>query len=241
MRLVICDDHLLLVEAMAIALAGLGHDVVARGTTPEEAVGLTREHRPDICLLDVNFPGGSSLEVIARTREAGPGTKVVMMSAWTDHETVTRAVQEGASGFVSKQQPMAEIAHALERAHRGEVVVDPALLRPGARTEPERNDPLWQLRFLTDREWETMRCIMDGLTTAEMAVELGVRGSTARTHVQNLLTKLGVHSRLQAAALMTAHASAESWPAHLRHRISRPTPPHAVAEAAAAGGVGGPP
>ena len=103
------------------------------------------------------------------------------------------------------------------------------------------HDPLWQLRFLTDREWEIMRCIMDGLTTAEMAVELGVRGSTARTHVQNLLTKLGVHSRLQAAALMTAHASAENWPAHLRHRISRPTPPHAVAEAAAAGGVGGPP
>ena len=241
MRLVICDDHLLLVEAMVVALAALGHEVVARGTTPEEAVRLTREHHPDVCLLDVNFPTGSSLQFIARVREAGAATRVVMMSAWTDHDTVARALEEGASGFVGKQQPMSEIAQALERVHRGEVVMDPALLRPGARSEPEREDPLWQLRFLTDREWETMRCIMDGLTTAEMAVELGVRGSTARTHVQNLLTKLGVHSRLQAAALMTAHASAESWPAHLRHRISRPAPPHAVAGAAAAGGVGGPP
>jgi two-component system nitrate/nitrite response regulator NarL len=72
------------------------------------------------------------------------------------------------------------------------------------------------LKFLTEREWDVMRCIMDGLSTDQMADHLGVRRSTARTHVQNLLTKLGVHSRLQVAALMTAHASPETWPAHLR-------------------------
>ncbi len=61
-----------------------------------------------------------------------------------------------------------------------------------------------------------MRCIMDGQTTEQMAETLGVQRSTARTHVQNLLTKLGVHSRLQAAALMAAHASEETWPVHMR-------------------------
>ena len=235
MRIVVCDDHVLLTEAMVIAFADHGHDVVATGTAPHQAVELAREHRPDVCLLDVNFPDGSSLDVIDDTRSTG--TRVVMMSAWTEHDTVLRALDAGAAGYVSKRQPMAEIVAALERAHAGEVGVDPALLRAG-RTDADSDDPLWQLRFLTDREWEVMRCIMDGLTTAEMAHHLGVRGSTARTHVQNLLTKLGVHSRLKAAALMTSHASSESWPPHLRRAGTSPTPPPVVVDAAAAGGVG---
>src|ERR1019366_3816095 len=70
----------------------------------------------------------------------------------------------------------------------------------------------------THREWEVLRCIMDGLSTQQMADRLGVQRGTVRTHVQNLLTKLSVHSRLQAAAMMTAHASEETWPAHLRCR-----------------------
>jgi two-component system nitrate/nitrite response regulator NarL len=236
MRIVICDDHVLLTEAMAITFADHGHEVVATGTSPGEAEQLGRDHRPDVCLLDVNFPGGSSLDVISRVRATG--TRVVMMSAWTEQDTVVRALGEGAAGYVSKRQPITEIVAALERAHAGEVGVDPALLRATGRAEADGGDPLWQLRFLTDREWEVMRCIMDGLTTAEMAARLGVRRSTARTHVQNLLTKLGVHSRLKAAALMTTHASSESWPAHLRQPVTPPAPPPGVGDAAAAGGVG---
>lgn len=242
MKIVICDDHLLLMEAMSMAFAARGHEVVGSGTLPEHAVELAREHRPDVCLLDVNFPGGSSLDFIGRIREAGGTTQVVVMSAWTEHDTVARAVEEGASGYVSKRQPMTEVVAALELAHAGEVGVDPALLRPGDRFESDRDDPLWQLRFLTTREWEILRCIMDGLSTTDMAHQLGVRRSTARTHVQNLLTKLGVHSRLKAAALMTAHASTESWPPHLRHGMTRPTPLlSVVVDTAPAGGVGASP
>ena len=239
MRIVICDDHVLLTEAMVIAFADHGHEVVATGTTPGQVVELAREHRPDVCPLDVNFPDGTSLEVVAHARATG--ARVVMMSAWTEHDTVVRALEAGAAGFVSKRQPMTEIVAAIERAHAGEVGVDPSLLRAAGRAEADSHGPLWQLRFLTDREWEIMRCIMDGLTTAEMAHQLGVRRSTARTHVQNLLTKLGVHSRLKAAALMTTHASSESWPTHLRQAATRPAPPAGVGDAAAAGGVGAAP
>lgn len=216
MKMVICDDHLLLLEALGLALTAKGHEVVALAETPEQAIEAVALHRPDVCLLDVNFPSGTSVGAIHRIRESSPDTKVVMLSAAADHAIVGRAIAEGASGYVGKEKPIVEIVEMLDRAARGQMAVEPSLLQRALRPQKSTDDPLWSLQFLTDREWQVMRCIMDGQTTEEMATTLGVQRSTARTHVQNLLTKLGVHSRLQAAALMSAHGSQESWPAHLR-------------------------
>jgi two-component system nitrate/nitrite response regulator NarL len=216
MRLVVCDDHRLLLEALGLALGERGHDVVALVCSPGDAVEAAAEHRPDVVLLDVNFPDGSSLTAIRRIRDASPESKVVMLSAESDHAVVGRAIAEGASGYVGKEKPISEIVDMLSQAANGHVAVDPALLQQALRPQKPSDDPLWALQFLTDREWEVMRCIMDGQTTEQMAETLGVQRSTARTHVQNLLTKLGVHSRLQAAALMAAHASEETWPVHMR-------------------------
>ncbi|HET8766615.1 response regulator transcription factor [Phycicoccus sp. M110.8] len=216
MRIVVCDDHLLLLEALGLALGARGHEVLALAESPDEAVEAVAEHHPDVCLLDVNFPGGTSLTAIHRIRELSPSTKVVMLSAEADHAIVGRAIAEGASGYVGKEKPIVEIVEMLDRAVRGQLAVEPSLLQRALRPQKSSDDPLWALQFLTDREWQVMRCIMDGQTTEEMAASLGVQRSTARTHVQNLLTKLGVHSRLQAAALLSAHGSQETWPAHLR-------------------------
>jgi two-component system, NarL family, nitrate/nitrite response regulator NarL len=216
MRIVVCDDHLLLLEALGLALGARGHDVVALADTPEAAVAAVAEHSPDVCLLDVNFPGGTSIAAIHEIRDLSPATKVVMLSGEADHAVVGQAIAEGASGYVGKEKPIVEIVEMLDRAVRGQLVVEPSLLQRALRPRKSSEDPLWALQFLTDREWQVMRCIMDGQTTEEMAESLGVQRSTARTHVQNLLTKLGVHSRLQAAALMSANASHEVWPAHLR-------------------------
>ena len=216
MKIVVCDDHLLLLEALGLALGAHGHEVAALASTPEEGVLAVVEHRPDVCLLDVNFPGGTSIATIHEIRERSPETKVVMLSAEADHAIVGRAIAEGASGYVGKEKPILEIVEMLDRAVRGQLAVEPSLLQRALRPQKSSEDPLWALQFLTDREWQVMRCIMDGHTTEEMATSLGVQRSTARTHVQNLLTKLGVHSRLQAAALISAHGSAETWPAHLR-------------------------
>ena len=216
MRIVVCDDHLLLLEALGLALGARGHEVLALAESPDEAVEAVAEHHPDVCLLDVNFPGGTSLTAIHRIRELSPSTKVVMLSAEADHAIVGRAIAEGASGYVGKEKPIVEIVEMLDRAVRGQLAVEPSLLQRALRPQKSSDDPLWALPFLTDREWQVMRCIMDGQTTEEMATSLGVQRSTARTHVQNLLTKLGVHSRLQAAALISAHGSQETWPVHLR-------------------------
>jgi two-component system nitrate/nitrite response regulator NarL len=216
MRLLVCDDHRVLLDALSMAFSFRGHTVVATAIDPDEAVEAARKHQPDVCLLDVNFPNDNGLKSIARIHEVSPGTKVVMFSGSTSRSLVADAIAEGAQGFIGKDKPVGEILDALAMAHQGHLAVDLDMLQQVLRPEADSDGLLWMLKFLTEREWEVMRFIMNGLSTDQMAERLRVQPSTARTHVQNLLTKLGVHSRLQAAALMTAHASPEIWPVHLR-------------------------
>jgi two-component system nitrate/nitrite response regulator NarL len=189
--------------------------VVVTAIDPDEAVEAAREHQPDACLLDVHFPWAKSLKAIGRIRAVSPNTKVVVLSGSTSSGLVAEAIAQGAHGFVGKEKPIGAIIEALEKAQQGHLAVDPQVLR-NLRPPVRRDDPLWALKFLTEREWEVMRCIMEGLSTEQMANQFGVQRSTARTHVQNLLTKLGVHSRLQVAALISSHVSAETWPVHMR-------------------------
>jgi len=218
MRLMVCDDHKLLLDALSMALADNGHTVVATAIDPDEAVEAAGKYQPDACLLDVNFPQANGLTAIRRIHDVSADTKVVILSGSLNRGVVVDALAQGAQGFVGKEKPIGAIIEALELAHRGHLAVDPLMLQDALRPRAQNDDPLWVLKFVTEREWEVLRCIMDGLSTEQMADHLGVHRSTARTHVQNLLTKLGVHSRLQAAALMTAHASAETWPVHMRSR-----------------------
>jgi two-component system nitrate/nitrite response regulator NarL len=205
-----------LLDSLSLALTDKGHTVVATAVDPDEAVEAAREHQPDVCLLDVSFPHGNGLNAIGRIHAVSPNTKVVMLSGAISSELVAAAIAEGAQGFVGKEKPVSAIIEALELAQQGHLAVDLVLLQEALRPQAQYEDPLRVLKFLTDREWEALRCIMDGLSTEQIADQLGVQQSTARTHVQNLLVKLGVHSRLQAAALMTAHASVDTWPAHIR-------------------------
>ena len=216
MRLLVCDDHRLLLEALSMALADKGHLVVATALDPDQAVEAAREHQPDVCLLDVNFPSGNGLSAIRRIHDVSANTKVVILSGTANAGLVADAIAQGAQGFVGKEKPIGVVIEAVQLASQGYLAVDPLLLQAALRPRVHSDDRLWVLKFLTEREWQVMRCLIDGLSTQEIANRLCVQRSTARTHVQNLLIKLGVHSRLQAAALLTAHASEVSWPVQMR-------------------------
>lgn len=216
MRLLICDDHRLFIDALAMALADSGQTVVATALDPDEAVAAAREHHPDACLLDLYFPNGSGLDAIARIHDVSPDTKVVILSGAIRTGLVRDAIDLGAQGFVCKTEPVRVIVEALEWALQGQLAVDPVVLRQLFSPGGDDLDPLRGLKLLTEREWEVLGCIMDGLSTEQMADRFDVKPNTARTHVHNMFTKLGVHTRRQAAALMTANASAGSWPAHPR-------------------------
>ena len=215
MNLVLCDDHLLLLEALQPALELRGHRVLAAVTTPEEAVAAVIEHHPDILLADVYFPDGSSgLRIAAEVAEAAPDTRVVFLSGGSDPEMVRAGVDAGAVGFTRKGRDLGGILRVLDRVMAGETVIDPDLLRAavGRHHEPEEHNIRWLAGFLTGREREVLDHIVAGDNTAQMAEAMGIARTTARTHVQSVLTKLGVHSRLQAATAMYAASRPESPP-----------------------------
>ena len=204
MNLVLCDDHLILLDALGPALQSHGHRVLAAVMTPEEAVTSVGEHRPDILLIDAYFPADSGLRVVTQVAQMSPQTRVVFLSGASDPELVRAAVDAGAVGFIRKGRDLDSILRTLDRVMAGETVIDPDLLRAvvGRRREPDEHNVRWLARFLTDREKEVLSHIVAGENTEEMARAMGIARSTARTHVQNVLAKLGVHSRLQAAAAM---------------------------------------
>ena len=129
MRLLVCDDHRLLLEALSMALTDNGHTVVATAIDPDEAVEAARKHQPDACLLDVNFPHANGLSAIGRIHEVSPDTKVVMLSGSISRSLVADAIAEGAQGFVGKEKPVGVIIEALEMAHQGHLAVDLHLLQ----------------------------------------------------------------------------------------------------------------
>jgi two-component system nitrate/nitrite response regulator NarL len=204
MRIVLCDDHSLLLDALRPSLVAHGHDVVAAVVSPDDAVDEVKRSQPDLVILDVMFPGDGGLRVVSAILEASPDTKVIFLSAVTQPELVAEALESGAVGFARKDRGLEGILRTIERVTDGEVVIDPDLLRAVAshRRNGEGTGVRWLTRFLTPREREVLARIVAGETTDQMAKAMGVARSTARTHVQSVLQKLGVHSRLQAATIV---------------------------------------
>lgn len=208
MRLVLCDDHRLLIEAFATALRSHGHEVVALATTPEDGHRAVGAHDPQVCVLDLSFPGGSGLDAACKIAADYPACKVLVLSARSEPDLIMAALAAGAAGFVLKQDGLDGILRALDRVAADEVAVDARLLRASAKA-PQRPAQAFRLRFLTPREREALLRIVQGESTKEIARAMRVSQSTARTHVQNVLTKLGVRSRLQAAAVVTREGLAD--------------------------------
>lgn len=192
MRVLVCDDNRLLLDAMTIALTDRGHTVVATALDPDGAVAAAREHQPDVCLLAMSSPRNQGFSAIARIHAVSPDTQVVVMwSGSNGGGLVTDAIGRGAQGFVGKENTIGVIIEALELANEGSLTVDPLVLRDVFRPRAEHDDPLLPLTIFTECESEALRCLVDGLSTEQMADLLGVRPSTARALVQKLAHRDG--------------------------------------------------
>jgi DNA-binding NarL/FixJ family response regulator len=200
--LVLADDHVVFVDAMSAALERHGFTVRAVAFTAGELLKAVRRIQPSVCLMDRHFTDADGVDVVARLRVASPTTKVALLSADRDPEGVARAFAAGAAAYLHKSRTLAALTNAIGRILRDEVVTDlpAAIPRPASWIDARR-----LAGHLTEREWDCLALLVDGLDTAAMAARLGVSGATVRTHVQALLTKLGVHSRLEAASFAVRH------------------------------------
>lgn len=202
-RVVIADDHRSYGEALQIALDSESDlTVIEVVTDGESAVEAAHEQQPDVLLMDVQMPGVDGLEATRRIHRDTSATKVILLSGHDDDVVLARAVEAGARGFLTKTQAVAELAEAIRRAHRGEplhAVSEVELSLAKFRMQRRSDGELAQrVERLTPRELEILQRVAAGEASADIAIELGMSRHTLRTHIQNVLTKLGVHSKTDA-------------------------------------------
>ncbi|HEY7145792.1 MAG TPA: response regulator transcription factor [Streptosporangiaceae bacterium] len=209
--LVLGEDHLVFLDALSTALAQHGYVIRAVAGSRAEMVASVRRERPDACLVDRAPPTDEEAgEIIGRVRAQCCDTAVLVLGADLGAPAVTRALDAGARGYVHQSRGLAAVVSALARIGRGETVVDvPAA--PPARRQAPADAGLRLAAQLTSRERECLLMLLEGLDTTAMVQRLGVSRTTVRTHLQSVLTKLGVHSRLEAVSFAVRHRLPDLW------------------------------
>jgi two-component system nitrate/nitrite response regulator NarL len=194
MDILICDDHRIFGDALTMVLTARSWRVVGVASDPAHAVEVVSRTNVDTCLMDLNFPEGTTgLQGIASIRATSPDTRVVVLTASNDPVLIMQAVQSGADAIVFKDDELDHIVEVVERTHASH----------GSPSRFARSSSAPQTigtNSLTEREREVLQGLVDGKRGKELARHLGVAYSTVRSHVQNVLMKLGVHSQLEAVS-----------------------------------------
>ena len=202
MRILVCDYWVIFAEAVADLLTARGKQVVAVVHNLDDAAAVLRTAPVDVFLLDVVFGKDRQLGRLAELRELAPATSVVLLSGHVDAELVCAARAARVHAIGDKRLPVPEIIRLLDQVHAGNHPVlgaEPAVpMIPRPRTGPA-NDAHRLAAFLTPRERQVLSGLVRGGDTKNLARSLGITSTTARCHIQSLLTKMGAHSRLEVA------------------------------------------
>ena len=194
MRILIVDDHPVVRAGLTGMLAAEGDlEVVAEAGDGAEAVRLAAELRPEVVLMDLRMAGLDGVEATARITAETPGVRVLILTTYDTDADIVRAVEAGASGYLLKDTPRAELAAAVRRAAAGETVLAP---RVAAKLVDRMRAPA--VAPLTPRETEVLALVARGLANAEIGRELFISEATVKTHLVRAFGKLGVDDRTAA-------------------------------------------
>jgi DNA-binding NarL/FixJ family response regulator len=207
-RVAISDDHPVVRQGLRSFLEAQGFEVVGEAADGDEAVRLVERTQPDVLLTDVVMPGVDGIEAIRRLRAAGSSVGILVLTSFSGAEQVIPAIQAGADGYMLKDAGPAALDGAIRAVHRGEPLLAPEAAAvvmakvadaadPAAATAAGSVHP--DLERLTAREREVLAGLGRGLSNRQLAAELYVSEKTVKTHVSNVLAKLRLGDRTQAA------------------------------------------
>src|SRR6476646_9571221 len=211
-RVLIVDDHSVVRMGLRVFF-DLQDDITVVGEAADgsEGVAMARRLEPDVVLMDLLMPTMDGVTAIGRIKAERPETEIVTMTSFIEEEQVTAALEAGASGYVLKDAEAEEVAAAVRAAYAGEVHLDPAVARLLAQRMRSRKSGEGEpVEPLTDREKDVVRLLGQGMSNKEIGSALFITERTARTYVSNILGKLGLASRTQAALWAVEHKLAES-------------------------------
>jgi len=204
-RVLLVDDHAVVRRGLRGFLELLkDFDVVGEAENGRDGVAAADRLVPDVILMDLLMPEMGGLEAIGLIKQAHPEIEIVAVTSFIEEEKVTSALEAGASGYLLKDAEAEEVAQAIRAAFNGEVHLDPAVSRLLAQRMRQRKEAE-PVEPLTGREKEVLSQLAKGASNKEIAYELGITERTARTHVSNILGKLGLASRTQAALYAVEH------------------------------------
>lgn len=196
-RLIIVDDHPIVRDGLrGIFAADAGFEVVGEAADGPEALAVALRTDPDVVLLDLRMPKMSGVEVIRRLREQTPGIHVLVLTTFDDDADVLPAIEQGATGYLLKDTPRADLRRAVLAASRGETVLSPTVA--GVLTAKDR--ALEAPRTLSRRELEVLKLIARGATNRDIAGKLFITEATVKTHLLHVFAKLQVKDRAAAVA-----------------------------------------
>lgn len=207
-RVLLVDDHQMVRQGLLYFLSAQdGIEVVGQAEDGRQALALVEETQPDVVLMDLSMPGMDGLEALGHIKANHTDVEVLVLTSFLDDEKVIAAVEQGASGYLMKDIKPGELARAIRAAARGEVYLHPEAARRLAQgLHPDvsgREEP--PATVLTERETEVLQLIARGLSNQDIANDLTITLKTVKTHVSNILHKLGLESRVQAALYALRH------------------------------------
>ncbi|MFD8148404.1 response regulator [Streptomyces sp. NPDC059708] len=205
-RVLLVDDHQVVRRGLRTFLE-VQEDIEVVGEAADGAEGTDRaeELRPDVILMDVTMPGTDGIEALRRLRDLGNPARVLVVTSFTEQRTVVPALRAGAAGYLYKDIDPDALAGAIRSVHAGHVLLQPEVAEALLAAQDDQGAPGGRPGALTDREREVLGLIADGRSNREIARALVLSEKTVKTHVSNILMKLDLSDRTQAALWAVRH------------------------------------